>query len=337
MRPVFILASAALFSFTAGCHQATVADTPAESGRLLVTTAIAQGRREVLHYPVTGTVRPAAHARVASHLLARVERADLALGRSVHAGEVLVQLDAADLQARLAQAEATENRLSADLTRDARLLKQGAAAADQVRALGDQLLAARAATAEARALLAHASVTAPFDGVITRRYVNAGDLATPGTPLFELENRTVRRAELDVPASLRALPAGAKLTVHVAEQSAECQLVEISSAISPANRTRLVKAELPAGLPADFGAYARADWPAGQIDIIAIPAAALRRNGQMEQVFVVQGGRAALRLVKTDGTTADPLRIAAGLSAGEHVIINPSPALRDGSPVEIAR
>ncbi len=338
MRPSSLFLGLVLLLSASGCARTSHRDAQAPTATPVpVSTAVVQLHSSTRHHSVTGTVRPAAHAIVAARLLARVERADLELGRSVFAGEIIVILDSADLHARLAQAEAAETRLANDLARDTRLLGQGAAAADNVRALKDQLRAATAATAEVRALLSHASVAAPFEGVITRRFVNAGDLATPGAPLFELENRSIRRAELDLPASLPVPTVGTVIRVSVGPNDAFGRLVEISSAIDPAARTRLVKVELPADLPADFGAYARAAWPAGTTQYLGMPAEALRRNGQMEQVFVVSQNRAALRLVKTDGTTGDQVRIVAGLSAGETVVLQPAALLRDGSPVELVR
>jgi RND family efflux transporter MFP subunit len=180
-------------------------------------------------------------------------------------------------------------------------------------------------------------VIAPFDGTIARRLVNPGDLATPGTPLLELYGAAGLRVEIEVPASFPTPLLGTPIAGDIASSPFTGALAEISGTADPLTRTRLAKVTLPPAAAARSGDYVRVAWPAGTTTALLVPAAAISLFGQMERVFVVNDGRARLRLVKTSGPAVDPalVLIAAGLDAGETVILAPTASLRDGQPVTI--
>jgi multidrug resistance efflux pump len=68
-------------------------------------------------------------------------------------------------------------------------------------------------------MLGYAKVTAPFDGVITRKLADVGDLAMPGKPLLEIEAPTALRFEADLPeAILDRIKLGAKMQVRASSR-----------------------------------------------------------------------------------------------------------------------
>ncbi|MFA6287882.1 MAG: efflux RND transporter periplasmic adaptor subunit [Opitutaceae bacterium] len=285
---------------------------------------------------VAGTVRPVDHAVVSAKIMGTVSKADFAVGRRVVAGEPLVMLAADEIGARLAQAQAALDGVKGDLERETGLLAKGASTAESVRSLADRRRGAEASVQEAKTLLGYTRVTAPFAGVIARRFVQEGDLATAGTPLFSIEGLSGLRAEVEVPASLPLLVVGTVLRVEIPGGEVDGTLGELSAAADLQTRTRLAKVTLPADMSAvHSGDFVRVVWPAGEVAAITVPAEAVSVFGQMERVFVVEQGRARLRLVKTAGQSDGRVRVAAGLDANETVILNPSVALRDGQPVEV--
>ena len=300
-----------------------------------VRTAIAQLTTEPRTQDVAGTVRPLARAVVSARVLGTVARADFLVGQRVEAGERLVSLEAEETAARLLQAQAVFEQAKREHARESALLAKGVATSESVLTLTDRLRIAEAAREEAKTLRAYTSISAPFAGVITRKFINAGDLAVPGSSLFAVEGTDHLRAEVEVPDS-RPLPSPSTgLRVRMAGGETEGALVELSPAADPSTRTRLAKIALPAGAPARSGDFARVAWPAGELTAITVPASAVSLMGQMERVFVVTEGCAVLRIVKTSGVTAGRVRVASGLDAGEHVVIDPPAALRDGQPVEV--
>lgn len=323
----------------AGCERPAPPAVTAEAPVLAVRTARVASSTFARTQTVTGTVRPLDHALVSARVMGVVARADFTLGQHVPAGAVLVRLDAAELAARVAQAEASLVQAVADHERDLALLAKAATPADTVRTLANRRQAAEAALAEARTLLGYTEVRAPFAGTLARKLANAGDLAAPGTPLFELVGDTGLRAEVEVPASLPSPDLGSPLAGELARAPGPVRftgaLAEIASASDPLTRTRLAKIALPADASARSGDFVRVEWPAGDTTALVVPAEAVSLFGQMERVFVVHEGRALLRLVKTTGPAADPalVRVASGLDAGEVVVLAPPPTLRDGRRV----
>jgi len=302
-----------------------------------VTVATARVEAVALprHQPVAGTVRPVERAVIAARIMGTVSVRPPALGTRVAASEILLTLSAGELSARLEQARATLAQLERERAREASLLEQGASTAESVRLLEDRRRAAVAAVEEAAALWAYTAVTAPFAGVVTRRHVEAGDLATPGAPLLELEGVDHLRVEVPVPETLPALAPGTELAVEIEGTALAGRLAEFSPAADPGTRTRLAQVDLPAGAAARSGQFVRVRWPAESAPALLVPADVVSRFGQMERVYVVRDGRAELRLVRTGATVGDRVQILAGLDAGEIVVNAPPAALRDGQPLEI--
>ena len=188
-------------------------------------------------------------------------------------------------------------------------------------------------------MLGYGRLTAPFDGVITRKLANVGDLAAPGNPVLEMQDPTTLRFEADVPeALLGCVRPGAKLVVRIpnVEQELTGTVSEISPAADPNSRTVMVKFELAptaAGLRA--GQFGRVAVPLAERTALRIPALAVTRRGQLEIVFVIAHQKAQLRLVRTGMRIGTDLEVVSGVSAGEQVVTEGAARLVDGQLVEV--
>ena len=103
------------------------------------------------------------------------------------------------------------------------------------------------------------------------------------------------------------------------------------------SRTVLAKVDLPRDPALHPGLLGRLMLPSssGQARSVLVPSTTVVRRGQLEEVFVVDGGRARLRLVKTGRVTNDgATEILSGLGDGEPVIASDIAELVDGQPVE---
>jgi RND family efflux transporter MFP subunit len=285
--------------------------------------------------PVPGTIRPFAHATVAAKITGAIATANLAVGQAVQAGEILVTVSAGELGARVAAAQAALSQAEREYERERTLETKGASTADAVRNADDRRRQVRAALQEAEAMLGYTRIAAPFSGVLTAEFIKPGDLATPGLPLFELEGTDHLRAEVQVPESLPLPPIGADLTILLGNDPVSGRLAELSPAADPTSRTRLAKVDLPAATAARSGQFVRVLWPAGDRTALTVPATAVLVFGQMERVFVVTAGHVQLRLVKTSAREGGSVQVAAGLDAGETVVVAPAATLQDGQAVEI--
>ena len=287
---------------------------------------------------ITGTVRPAQRAQLAAKLMGVIEEMPLTLGQRVRRGDVLVTISAGEINARVAQAQSQLNQARRDLERERELLTKGASMADTVRGLEDRFSAAQAMMREAEVMLGYTKIQAPFDGVIARKLAQAGDLASPGLPLLELEGTGGFEVEAGVPDSLAAaLAMGAPITVEIPTASLTLtgRLTELSPASDAGARTVTVKIALPASDAVRSGQFVRIQLPGTPVRTLLAPATAVSAVGQMERIFVAASdNRAVLRLVKTGATRGDRIEILSGLDDGERVLVGAPAGLREGQPLE---
>ncbi len=285
---------------------------------------------------VVGTVRAKLRAAVEAKIAGRIEALLVAPGQAVKRGDTLASLDAREVRARLDSAQAVRDQAAKDLDRISRLVKDGAATASELDAVQARQRVAAAAAAETEAMLGHARVVAPFDGVITRKLAEVGDLATPGRPLVEIEDPARLRFEADVPeALLDRLQLGAKLPVRVAslKEPAEGVVSEIAPVAETVSRTYLVKLDLPAVAGLRAGQFGRVSVPTGEAAVPHVPMGSVVQRGQLEYVYVVDAGKAHLRLIRTAKRFGGDVEVVSGLNTGEKIVADPS-KVQDGQPVE---
>jgi RND family efflux transporter MFP subunit len=333
-----LLVAAALL---AGCgkppHGSGVAAAPLPAAQVRVASVRAENLPVITE--VSGTIRPLQRAQIAAKLMGTIEEFPLILGQRVRAGEVVARISAGEITARVAQAKSQLNVVRRDLARERDLLAKGASTADLVRSLEDRLTLTEAMAHEAEVMLGYATIRAPFDGVVSRKPANAGDLAAPGLTLLEIEGTGAFQVEAAIPDSFAAsLTPGTTLAVEVpaAGLAFQAPLAELSSATDPNARSVLARFTVPAGTAVRSGQFARVQLPGSPVRVLLAPATALSTLGQMERVFVVgENNRAVLRLVKSGATRGSSLEILSGLDDGERVVVAPPAGLREGQPLEI--
>ncbi|MBL9216318.1 MAG: efflux RND transporter periplasmic adaptor subunit [Opitutaceae bacterium] len=334
MTPRLLVPAVALL-LVAACRRAEPVAGADPGPALPVRIATVAAERLPVLVEAPATVRPADRATLAAKLTGNVASFPLGLGGTVAAGDVLLTLNAPETEARVRQAQARLAEAERNADRARTLVEKGVNAPDSLRDAEDNLRYAQAAAAEAEALLAYATVRAPFAGVITEKHVLPGDLATPGLPLLALESTQRLRAEGTIPEQAAAgLRLGDAVAVRLddAGPAVSGRIEEISAAADVVSRSVLVKVALPADR-ARSGQFARLQVPSGHTDALLVPAGAVTRFGQMERIFVVEQGRASLRLVKTGRRVGERVEILSGVNAGERVVLDPPAALRDGQPV----
>lgn len=332
--------AAAAASFLAGCHKNSH-DAPPEPQlpTAAVRAEIIQTSKRPATEEVVGTVRPKLSAAIAANVSGTIERMNVALGQTVRAGDLLVQIDAREIQARLDQASAVREQAQKDIDRFKALLDQSAVTQQEFDAAQSRLRVAEATVAEAETMLGYTKIAAPFDGIVTVKRADVGDLATSGRSLLELEDPTSRRLEADMPEGLmNRIQLGDQLGIRVpaASVSITGTVTEIAPGADPISRTSRVKLDLPTTQGLRSGQFGRVAVPLAEVSALRVPAAAVVVRGQMEIVFVVANEHAQLRLVKTGKHLADEVEILSGLTAGETVVVEGAGRLRDGQPVEVS-
>ena len=189
-------------------------------------------------------------------------------------------------------------------------------------------------------------VSAPYDGVITERRIDIGDLVTAGstsstTPLFGISQYDQIRVFASVPQNASSdIGVGATAKITAAElpsQVFEGKVTRTSESIDPQSRTLRVEVDLPNPdaklLP---GMYLKAEFNLKSKSYIQIPASALLFRTGGPQVAVVQPDSTVkfrdVRIGRDNGNSVD---IASGLSEGDRVVLNINNQIPDGSKVTV--
>jgi RND family efflux transporter MFP subunit len=199
---------------------------------------------------------------------------------------------------------------------------------------------AEAALTSARVSAADAAVKAPFDGIVTAKMVEVGDLAAPGRPLLGLEKVGGHRIDIRLPeAYVSAVRPGQKTSVRIGETlqpPLEGIIDIVAPTADPDSRSFLIKVRLPLSGNLRSGMFARVEVTVGERQLMAIPSSAIVRQGQLTGLFLVTPENIArFRLIRTGRNMGDgKVEVLSGLLDGTRFVVNPSPELMDGSRVE---
>ena len=340
MRRQTLIAAGLLLAILAwnGCGRKSGATTADALPTVTVRARVAESKSRVATEDEVGTVRAKLHAVIEAKVSGKIEQMLVAPGQNVKAGELLVQLDASEVQAQLDQAAAVRQQAESDLKRATDLFQQKILSQSEYDSAQSKFRVADAAAEAAQTLLGYTKVIAPFAGVITRKYADVGDLAAPGKPLLEMEDALDLRLEADVPeAVIGRIMLGDKLNVRVSGVTNELEGVvsEIAPSADPNSRTFLVKLDLPPTPGLRAGQFGRVAVPVGETSALRVPASAVLQRGDMEIVFVVVNGHAQLRLVKTGKRVGDEVELVSGVDVGDPVVVDGAGNLADGQPVEV--
>lgn len=325
--------------FLSGCSrsQPEHVDPASELPPITVRTQTVQNRTLPAFEEVVGTVRAVVRATLEAKTSGRIIAMPIVLGQRIKAGDLIARLDAPEIKARVTQAEAALQQSERDWKRISALFNQQAATRADYDAAESHFEVAKAGVAEAQAMMSFVEIQAPFDGVVTRKPADVGDLAGPGKPLADIEDPAKLRFEADVPEAIAGrIQSGATLGVRLGQSTSELQgtVVEISPIADPVSRTFRVKLDLPGGAGLMSGQFGRLLVPVGDSTSMRVPNSAVVQRGQLEIVFVVESQRACLHLVKTGRRASDETEILSGLDTGDTVVVEAASQLVDGQPVK---
>jgi RND family efflux transporter MFP subunit len=278
----------------------------------------------------------AAAARAArSSALAAEQGARAAAGelRAAEAGLVLARASherIAGLQARRsATAQELDDAIAALRSAEARV----AAASARVSQAGSAVESAAAASDQANTAESFATIAAPFDGIVTAKMVEPGNMALPGQALLRVEDVREFRLEVRVDESrVGQVRTGDRVPVLLGSGSLQVTgtVAEVSRAVDADARAFLVKIVLPDADGLRSGEFGRARFSGPSRPALTIPVSAVVRRGQLTSVFVVEEGRARVRLVSLSES-----EVLAGLTESEVVILAPPAVLTDGRRVRV--
>ncbi|HEY3804259.1 MAG TPA: efflux RND transporter periplasmic adaptor subunit [Kofleriaceae bacterium] len=313
-----------------------------------------------------GTVQPVQEAVVNARASGYIHAYTVDIGDAVKAGQVMATLDTPDIDEELRAAEAASAQAKANIEQAKTQLALASTESTRYQALagsgvvsqqdmeehkasfdarGANLRAADAAlgTADAnvqrlRDLKQFATIVAPFDGVVTVRNIEIGQLVTAGTgqAMFRVANTSVVRVFVSVPQVYApAVNVGDAAAISLREfpnRTFDGKVTRTSRALDPATRTLTTEIRIPNPdgtlLP---GMYAQIALAASRVDSpLMIAPASLVADASGTRVAVVDRGAIRWRQVKVDGNVGDEVAILSGLSDADRIVVAPSERLTEG-------
>ena len=326
LMPALLIAAAC-----GGRDAAPAAVPPAASGP---TIAVVDTMLPTV-FEASGAAQPVAEATLSTKLMGAVTAVLVTEGARVAAGAPLVRLDATDLDARsrqaaagIAAAEAAHREAQAQATRIRALFADSAAPRAQLDAVEAGLAraaagleAARAGSSELNAVRAYGVLRAPFAGVVTHRFVDAGDFAAPGAPLVTVQDASRLRISASVPAAMaRRVTAGMHLTARIEGVAVQAIVEGVVPSAATMYTINAVVPNRDGALPSGGAAVLLVPGGAPERALL-VPQSAVVREGDLTGVRVVRDGRAELRWVRLGDVTGDRVAVRTGLQAGERVAL----------------
>jgi RND family efflux transporter MFP subunit len=348
----------ALLLAQVACHrsdEASASQPPREATAPLHVSTVAVSERLMPEYlALTGTLRADQESNIAADANGKVLQLLVERGQHVVRGQVIATLDArsASLSATAAQAQSklAETQLEEaqrDCERVKHLLQTGAISqaefdrqTSQCTAQQWSAAAAAAQQQSATKLLGDTSIRAPFDGMIGERMVNVGQYVQPSTQVASIYDPDPLRLAVTVPeADLADVKPGMTVTFTVAafgDERFPATVKFISPNVRESSRDLVVEAVAPnqeGRLRPGMFAVARLDLRERSRSVV--PTSSVKRDDTEARVFVVEPTKEVQeRLVQLGESKGDVVAVLSGVKAGETVVLQPGPDVRDGAHVE---
>ncbi|MBU6431837.1 MAG: efflux RND transporter periplasmic adaptor subunit [Nitrospirae bacterium] len=332
----------AMAAFLTACNsreepvQPARTSTPIASIQAVVTEV--QTVQVPLRVEVTGQITAVAQATLSSHVQSTVEELRVREGTAVKKGQTLVVLDSRDLRAELARAQAEAENARAHLARMKQLYGKDAVSTQEKENADRTFKVAEASRRAALTKVSHTIVTAPFDGVITEKKIEVGEIASPGQPLLKMEDPQRLRLEATVAeGDLQALSRGETIPVVVdalGPKPLSGTVAQILPTGDPATHTFLVKVELSPTPGLKTGMFGRMLVEKGTGQTLVVPRSAVIERGELTGLYVVgPDSSARLRWVKLGRRLGESTEILSGVTAGERLLADASTGI-EGARIE---
>lgn len=301
-------------------------------------TLTVQGQALQETLAATGTIRADESVEIRAEIPGKLMRIHFQEGAAVRAGDLLVTINDAELQASLQRAGYRRALAELKIRRLSTLRDQGGVTQQEYDIAASELNVLTAEVALIEAQLAQTVIRAPFAGLVGLRSVSEGAYVTPATRIATLQRLDRLKVDFNIPEKYAGrLGLADEVTISMAGGGPPLmgRIHAVEPLVDASTRTVLVRA-VCLNPPERFfaGGFVSVKLSLARIpDAILIPALALVPGANEQSVFVVEGGQARRRVVRTGTRTDSAVQIIEGLKPGDLVIVSGLQQVRAGLAV----
>ncbi len=274
-----------------------------------------------------GRTQASSEVRLAAERQEYVESVLVEVGDAVSRGQVLASLDTRIAREKLYAQESLTAEMENRYRRLQSLQAAGGASSQEVESALTAVKNARAGLNDLRTAFSRMTITSPVDGVVTGRFVEKGNLVSPGQVIFTVANLDLLDAVLDVsPQDILKVTRGMPARVRTSNGLVDADIRRID----PVADASTGLFSLVLALPPDSGLIPGQTVEAivqdeDIADAVIVPYEALKQiGGERTVIYVVSEGLAVERDVITGGTFDGKVRILSGVDPGEKIVVKGS-------------
>jgi RND family efflux transporter MFP subunit len=365
-RKPWLVAVATLFGWGVWSHvrsRAVLSSETAQVARQAVSVVLPKRTVPTQEIILPGNVQPFIASPIYSRTNGYLKKWYVDIGARVTRGQLLAVIETPEVdqqlqqslsnlntaKANLALAETTKNRYQGLLADNAVSQQDVDNAVGTYNANKTTVEANQANVRQLQALQSFEKIYAPFNGVITARNIDIGDLVDSGssgsvkTDLFHISQPGTLRVYVNVPEEYsQGIKTGMTADLSLAEfpgRKFQGKLVRTSDAINMTTRTLLIEVDVanPAGTLLT-GSYAEVHLAVpAQASTYLLPVNTLIFRSEGLHVATVRDGKVMLSAVTPGHDFGNEIEIVAGLKADDQVIVNPPDSIVSGQTVEIVQ
>lgn len=352
MRTIAILL---LSIFVASCSDDKKEAQKTTTTPVAVTIATPQQNTSNI-FETSGTVSATNTATIKTRLGGFVDKVHVKIGDKVSKGQQLIAINSSDLQAKLTQANSAIataqiafDIAEKDKARHQKLLEQQSISLKeyenvslQYQAAVSQLTAAKEMATEVKANLSYLQIRAPFSGVVTAKYIQKGDLASPGVPLLALEGGKGFEIRTQIPsAKINDIQRNDKVSIFISDLNKTYQ--GVISEVSPSSlkngsvfetKVQLTDADeaLKSGLFATLSFASHSEETGNKL---YISKDALVHKGSLTGVYINANNTAFLRWIRVGHTVGNQVEVISGLTTNDAIISPANQNIKNGTQLII--
>ncbi|GAB2959379.1 efflux RND transporter periplasmic adaptor subunit [Hymenobacter coalescens] len=288
----------------------------------------------------TGSVMADEQVTIRSEINGRITSLNFQEGQPVSKGQLLLTINADEIQAQLQKLRYNIKLYSDQEKRQRTLLEKEYISQQEYEQSNNALLTAQSDLRLLQAQLAKAYLRAPFNGVVGLRSVSQGAYVSPNTPITTVSRISPVKVDFAVPGRYaNAVQVGDRVQVldEASNKKYEAQVYAINPQIDPASRTLSVRATYPnTNRELRPGAFVRVNLQIGQVEeAIQIPTESVSPEASGYRVFKVVGGKAQPQPVKIGIRSAKVIQITEGLAQGDTILRTGILQVKPGDKVRI--